>query len=387
MSQPPWVTVTVFFTLGVSLRTWAETGLLSRETRLYQRLQEQGVKVQFVTFGTADDKSWESELGGIQVFPIYEHRIRPRSNLMMALQSFWIPFALNAELAQSDLFKTNQMMGAWVAVIAKLRFRKPLLLRCGYEMSEFFRLAGVSRWQRCAGWLLSLASYHLADRIHVATQADAVLAHRRFGVSMGRIEVRPNWIDSRAFATLPLADQSRHGVLFVGRFSKQKNPLLLLEAMSGTNQALTLVGGGEDERLVRAKARALGVRVNFRGRIANNLLPDVYRQCAVYVICSRYEGNPKTLLEAMACGCAVVGTDVPGIREIITHEQNGLLTAENPVAMRAALLRLSIDKDLRERLAGAAKEWVAQAHSLEFAVTAEWQTYKELAGGANDGAA
>jgi glycosyltransferase involved in cell wall biosynthesis len=377
--------LTLFLTYNVSLKIWAETGLLQREIRLYQILQRQGVMVQLLTYGDASDREFEGELEGIGLLPIYERIRRPRSRVLQLLQSFLVPWVLRHEIRCSDIFKTNQMMGAWVAVVAKFCCRKPLLLRCGYELSEFLRLRQATGWQRCAGWLVSFVSYHLADRIHVATRSDAALVHRRFGVPMGRIVVRPNWIDTHAFTTPRLGDQPRHGVLFVGRFSKQKNLPLLLEAISDTGQVLTLVGGGEDERVVRASAQALGVRVDFRGRIANNLLPALYRRCAVYVICSHYEGHPKTLLEAMACGCAVVGTDVPGIHEIVAHEHNGLLTAENPAALRATLRRLLIDKELRKQLGGAAREWVIQAHSLDSAVAAEWQTYNELSGSASDG--
>ena len=168
--------------------------------------------------------------------------------------------------------------------------------------------------------------------------------------------------------------------MFVGRLSDQKNLSLLVEAMAGIGQPLTVVGDGEDKELVQARAQKLGVQVKFRGSIANDLLPKVYRQCAVYVICSRYEGNPKTLLEAMACGCAVLGTDVHGIREIIQNQQNGLLTAENPLALRAALLRLLADENLRKRLADAARKSVAQEYSLESAVAAECKTYDEILG-------
>ena len=59
-------------------------------------------------------------------------------------------------------------------------------------------------------------------------------------------------------------------------------------------------------------------------------MPQYYNRCKVYVLCSLYEGNPKTLLEAMACGCAVVGTNVLGIQEIIRHQENGLLVPEQP---------------------------------------------------------
>jgi len=371
-------TLTVFLTFGMSLEDWAKAGLLSREVKLYQELRREGMNVQLVTYGGVNDRRWGSELDGIDVVPVYEYMSRPRTIIGQLIKSFVIPWVIAPYLSRSDLFKTNQMMGAWVAVIAKLRYRKPLLLRCGYEMSEFFRHARVSHWQQSAGWLLSLVGYFLADQIHVATAADRVLIHRRFRIPTRKIKVWPNWIDIDEFSPLSAQSENRNGVLFVGRISDQKNPLLLVEALAGTDQPLLVVGDGDCANDVRKRARALGVRVEFRGNIANELLPEIYRQCAVYVICSRYEGNPKTLLEAMACGCAVVGTNVPGIREIIAHERNGLLVDEDPVVLRTALLRLLADKGLRGKFADAARQWAMQTHSLESAVIREWQTYSTL---------
>jgi len=373
-------TLTVFFTFGMSLEGWARAGLLTREVKLYRKLQREGMNVQLVTYGDSKDRQWETELDGVSVIPVYEHISRPQTVLGELVKSFFIPWAIGKYLSRSDLFKTNQMMGAWVAVIAKLRYRKPLLLRCGFEMSEFFRLAGVSRWRKCAGWLLSLVSYFFADQIHVATMADKALVRRKFRVKPEKIKVWPNWVDTKEFSPPSNSDEGRNGVLFVGRLSDQKNLFLLLDAIAGAGQRLTVVGDGECATAIQERARALDVYVEFRGSIANNLLPVFYRRCAVYVICSHYEGHPKTLLEAMACGCAIVGTDVPGIREIVAHEQNGLLVTEHSAGVRAALDRLLGDKELRRELGDAARKSVAQEYSLESAVAAECKTYGELLG-------
>ena len=125
----------------MSLEGWARAGLLTREVKLYRKLQREGMNVQLVTYGDSKDRQWETELDGVSVIPVYEHISRPQTILGELVKSFFIPWAIGKYLSRSDLFKTNQMMGAWVAVIAKLRYRKPLLLRCGFEMSEFFRLA------------------------------------------------------------------------------------------------------------------------------------------------------------------------------------------------------------------------------------------------------
>ena len=66
-------TITLFFTYGVSLKTWAESGLLQREIRLYQELiLRYGIHVQFITYGDSRDHQWESDLQGIQLLPIYD---------------------------------------------------------------------------------------------------------------------------------------------------------------------------------------------------------------------------------------------------------------------------------------------------------------------------
>ena len=126
--------LTLFFTFDVSMSTWAETGLLPREIRIYQELQNKGCRVKFLTYGDSSDYLWEAELGGIRVIPVYERLPRPKSKFLRLLQSIIIPIVFWKDLRDCDFFKTNQIWGGWVAVIAKWLLRKPLFVRCGYEM-------------------------------------------------------------------------------------------------------------------------------------------------------------------------------------------------------------------------------------------------------------
>ena len=61
----------VFFTYGVSLKKWHETGILSREVSLYTGLVENGVKVTFVTYGDSKEKDYIKKYRGVEVIPIY----------------------------------------------------------------------------------------------------------------------------------------------------------------------------------------------------------------------------------------------------------------------------------------------------------------------------
>src|SRR3546814_18364330 len=85
----------------------------------------------------------------------------------------------------------------------------------------------------------------------------------------------------------------------------------------------------------------------------------------IFVLPSSYEGHPKTLLEAMACGAAVIGTDVPGIREVIEDGRTGLLCAPTAAALRDAIERLLSDEPLRRRLGGHARPQLEMTARLE----------------------
>jgi glycosyltransferase involved in cell wall biosynthesis len=85
----------------------------------------------------------------------------------------------------------------------------------------------------------------------------------------------------------------------------------------------------------------------------------------VFVQTSEFEGHPKALLEAMACGVAVIGSDVPGIREIIRHGENGWLCNPEPVAIKNSIEQLMSNNELRHKLGKAARQDILMKYSLQ----------------------
>jgi glycosyltransferase involved in cell wall biosynthesis len=146
----------------------------------------------------------------------------------------------------------------------------------------------------------------------------------------------------------------------VGRLTAVKNHRLFLEAAAGVlavrpSVHFLVVGDGESGAAIRGWARSRGLmdRVTFTGWRYD--LPRIYSDLDLLVSCSKNEGTPFTIIEAMAAGCPVVATMVGGIPDLVDDGITGLLVpSAQPRPLAAAILRLLGDADLARRLARSA---------------------------------
>jgi len=373
------VRITLFFTYGASLKTWADAGLLKREVHLYHELMKKyNIEVQFLTYGNESDRQWEADIQGIKLLPVYERLTSYPLKSISLLQTILIPLYFRKEFRQSDVLKTNQIWGGWVAVLVKIIFKKPLLVRCGYEAyKNELSLGGGGLYSyilKYVSWL----SYKNADHIMLTTDEIYKFVKSTFSVSSTRITVQPNWIDTGLFKPNNRVKKHKSRVLFVGRISEEKNIPLLLNALHSTNIGLDIVGDGNLKQEIAQLAAELNVDVNFLGKISNDIMPDIYNQYRIYILCSNYEGNPKSLLEAMSCGCAVIGTNVTGIREVIIHNKNGLLVDRSKDELRRSIIMLFADELLVNVLSNSAKQDIIKFNSISYALKREYEIYSVL---------
>ncbi len=367
----------LFFTWDVSLALWQETGLLQREVRIYEELRDKGVEIVFLTWGGAEDVEIAKTLAGIEVVPLYNYLPRPDNKVLRAFCSLLVPWKLRDVLKGCDIYKTNQMWGGWCAAISKIIFRKKMIARCGYELYVFTMKQGHGFLRSFFVSMISWFTYNTADHICVGTVSDARDVVKYFKMPKAKISIHPNWIETSVFVPKDVP-KKENSILYVGRLNKQKNLRQLIKAVAGTPWELDIVGEGELREELEKTAKDLGANVNFLGSVPNDQLPDIYNAYPVFVLPSHYEGNPKTLLEAMSCGCAVLGSRVSGIETIIEPGVSGALCGTKAASIREGLENLMGKPALRERLGEGARQQILQKHTLDNLVRRELALYDSL---------
>lgn len=198
----------------------------------------------------------------------------------------------------------------------------------------------------------------------------------------------PNGIDlSDAPAARPApANGADRQLVFVGRLVEQKRPLLLLDAVAALRSLpwrLTLIGDGPLMPDVCARVTALDLedRVTITGWLAASEVHRTLAAADIFCMPSESEGLPVAAVEALKYGLAIAGTGIPGLRDVLTNEVNGLAVSVDDVeALSRALKNLiqNADRLTAFKLASAQK-----AREFDLARIAE--SYERTLAGAKAG--
>ena len=142
---------------------------------------------------------------------------------------------------------------------------------------------------------------------------------------------------------------------------------------------LLIAGDGPDRARVEALTERAGLSDSIHMTGARTDVPDVLAAIDIAVICSDYEGSPRSVLEFMDAGKPIVATDVGGIPEVIEDEVHGVLVPpRDEAALAAALARLFEDMDRGREMGARARDRCRRELSLDRTVERLQQLYEEL---------
>jgi glycosyltransferase involved in cell wall biosynthesis len=293
----------------------------------------------------------------------------------------WVRFRAWLRREAPAMVHAHLPHAAWLARWSRLGTPMPALI-------DSVHTSATGTLSRRLGYRFS---QWLPDRVSAVSQgaAEAYVSARM--IPAHRLIVIPNGIDVDRWRPDPDARTSlRQRLGFTGEFlwfaagrlDPVKDYPTLLWAMMEVPRAahLVIAGAGPDEAALRGLARQFGIesRVRFLG-----YQPDVlpWMQAAdAFVLASRWEGLPMSLLEAGACALPAVATDVAGSREIVVDGETGFLAPPaNSTALRSAMIcTMRLDADSRSSMGRQARRRIVAQFSLE-AVLDRWEAvYREL---------
>lgn len=302
-------------------------------------------------------------------------------------------------------------LGLAGARLARVIRRNRYDVVCGYG----FKAAGIARvavhcMSRQARFICGVRGLHVTEVEHVCDgKARAAMAVERLGTSLvdiydanstgalsllanagvpdEKLRYIPNGLDLSCWPAADLKDTPEPVILCVARFVARKRHIDLVRAAelllaAGVRFRLVFVGDGPLLGDVQAAARqgpAAG-SIDFRGPLRASAVKEELAAADICCLASRWEGMANSVMEAMAAGRPVVGTNVNGIADLVVHRETGLLVEpEDPATMAAAIAELVADVAVRRRFAEAARARVARHFTIEAMVDAKTSLYRELA--------
>jgi L-malate glycosyltransferase len=209
------------------------------------------------------------------------------------------------------------------------------------------------------------------------------------GVPASRIRLCHNGIDLEEFSRrdFPRPTALPQNALVIGvvcALRPEKGLPDLLHAFARIRRAaaalkLAVVGSGSMLEELESLARGLGIADDCVFAPATEQVAAWLGAMDVFVLPSRSEALSNSLMEAMACGCCAVASNVGGNPELIRHGETGLLFEAGDVSGLAAVLELLIgNRSLRHRLAGAGTRWIRENFSLRASAERMGEIYAEL---------
>jgi glycosyltransferase involved in cell wall biosynthesis len=273
-------------------------------------------------------QAWENlAYGGGMLHKLREQRLRWLLVPGFILGQMFAMWRLHRQ-QRFDLLHVHWIVpqGLAAALLKRLRILSiPSLLTS--HGGDLFSLDGVSAIKRKI-----LASM---DRVSVVSRA-MVPVCEALGLPPEKVFVRSMGVDlRRRFSSSQPLDQ-RRGLVFVGRLVEKKGVDVLLRAFATVHrefpaERLTVVGDGPLRPSLEALAQEFGCEsaVEFVGAVPNQQVPGYLNEASIAVVPSvvasdgDQEGLGLVAVEAMGCGCAVVCSDLPALRDVITDGENG----------------------------------------------------------------
>lgn len=312
---------------------------------------------------------------GLQIV-VLQHLVRPIHPYHDL--ACWFELRRHFNRLQPDIIHLHSSKAGLIGRLAAVKLGIPVLFTAhGWAFTEGVSAASSLLYRLLERWVAPLT-----DRIITVSEYDRQRALQLSVGSADLLQTVHNGMPAVAAAATAAneASHQHNRLVMVARFEQPKDQQLLLQALSLVkgDWQLQLIGDGpllEDARQCAA-ALALSERVEFAG--ARNDVAVQLGRAGIFVLLSRWEGLPLTILEAMRAGLAVVASRVGGVPELVQDGVTGLLVDNEPSAVASALQQLLDDVAVQRQFGQAGQQRFEEYFTFSRMLAQTSAIYREL---------
>ena len=318
------------------------------------RLDQIGIKPENCHIVTFDEKSRPDRIVGMSdVMPYPSRKFQDLCPKTIASYLHMFTESLSRAVAahNPDIIHSHHL---WLlSSVIKSRFPDiPLVTSCHGSDLRQFRQCSLLREQVRDGC-------SRIDRVLAlsAEQKDEIIA--AYQLPAHKIDVAGAGYDKNIFFDSSAEKSGIQQLLYAGKLSRAKGVPWLLEAVSEIDRDhchLHVVGSGSGAELeeCRNAAAVLASTCSLHGMVSQHDLAALMRSSSIFILPSLHEGLPLVVLEALACGCTVIATELPGTREIQNRlKTTQLVLVKKPAVVDDAATTLADDKQFVDSLRSA----------------------------------
>lgn len=355
--------IAIFLTFDYSLLTWQNSGTLDKELKIYEVLSKTyEIDFTFYSYGTNSDIDLIKNYPLFKVVPLFNN-LKFNNKLFKLIYSIYIPFKHKNDLKHYDILQQHQLLGSWVVIILKILLNKPVLIRTGYDMYEFSKYTKKRYSLKILlFYLLTKISLMFASIYTVSSKCDYKFLKENFRFSHKKIKIRPNWVVNNYIKDFE--NRYNYKIVSVGRLDNQKNYLELIKQFPKDSKfELIIYGDGPKKIELLKQIKKDNLKVTIKNNIPNNSLLEELNNYKFYISSSKFEGNPKSLLEAMSSGCIVFATNIKNHKEIINNK-NGVLFDLKKLYFLDELIKIADNFEFQKKLSKNSIETVIKNNDL-----------------------
>ncbi|MFB6226493.1 MAG: glycosyltransferase family 4 protein [Candidatus Paceibacteria bacterium] len=283
-----------------------------------------------------------------------------------------------------DLFSTHSSFAGFVGRLAAKKYDFPTVFTAhGWGFST-----GTPVLQKIIVKNAEKLAAKYTDKIICVSNYDKKLAKENNIANPSKLTTIHNGteIPEIEYDQFPIQPDEKIKIVFVGRLSTQKAPLLLVKALDHLPQDLkqkvdlTLIGGGEKSTQIKnyLSGSDLSGQVELTGDISRDQVFEYLKQSHIFTLITNWEGFPRSILEAMSCGLPVIATNVAGIPESVTSQCGILVEKDNLKDVTNAFKKMLSNPEEIEKKGKNARERCKNKFSIKNTIEGTKEVYREL---------